>query len=391
MRSVLQRSYSRVAPLPYEQPPGAEHTLSETFEQLVLPELVSKKRKPDTIAEYRTHLRRWDEYWESQNSQQIGKRRITHPALGEISRLSLLNWRNYLADKFDDLGPRSLNKHVGSVQATLAAAMKEGWLWSCPKLEPLKHAKAARKLYLTREQMGRLYDACDRAVWPPQEAVRGDRRPHPPAIEWKTALVLFFNFGFRTQELIRYESAMRTLTWGQISFEAETPAPDGHARCDHGWLWYVPEKQEWQKDETLVLPLNAVIRAHLDAMRPPGPIDPQRPVFDWPLNHVAFYQQWRALLAIAELKPKPNLKTGEQESYHPKHLRKTCTTWHNAVCPGISIYITGHADDRDEDAAERALQRTSRVSLAHYDNGENLLVQHMREYPQPEPFYRLLK
>jgi hypothetical protein len=384
----LARSYSRVAPLPYEQPPGAEHTLAETFEELLLPELKAKGRKPDTIAEYRTHLRRWDEYWESQKPLQIEKHRITNPVLCEVTRAALLEWRSHLADTLDELGPRTLNKHLGTVHAVLAAAVKHGWLWGAPKLEPLKHAKAARKLYLTYEQLGRLYEACERAEWPPREGARGDRRHYPPSIEWQAALVLFFNYGFRTQELVRYEGDMRTLTWGQISFARETPAEEGHATCEHGWLWYVPEKQQWQKDDVLVLPLNAVVRAHLEAIRPPGPVDPATPVIDWPLNAVALYGQWRALLAIAEVRPKPNLKTGAQESYHIKHLRKTCTTWHNFYCRGIAPFITGHAADRDEDAADRA---ASRVSLAHYEHGENAVVKALREFPQPEPFTRILK
>ena len=388
MHRPFQKSYARA--LSFEQPAEATHTLRQTFDELVLPELISKRRRNDTISEYRTHLRRWDEYWKSRKTKGNQNHRINDPVIGTVSRRDLLEWRTHLAETLEPGGPRTLNKHLGTVHAVLATAVKHGWLWSAPKLDPLPCRRAAPKRYLTYEQIAALYEACGEATWPPRRSVRSERKRQPPAVEWRAALVLFFNYGFRTQELISYERGMRTLTWGQVSFEAETPAEAGHARCEAGWLWYVPQKQERDKDEVLVLPLNAVVRAHLESLKPSGTLDPQRPIFDWPLNPVALYEQWRKLLEISEVRPKPNLKTGEQEAYHLKNLRKTCTTWHNAHCPGISIFVTGHADDRDLDAADRALQRSSRVSQTHYENGENLLVAHLRDFPQPEPFRRIL-
>lgn len=386
MSSVLTRTYPGFQPLPYEPPPEAStKTLADAFDELVLPELVARRRKPDTVDEYRLHLRRWEDYWKARQFQVGEKHRISNPVLLQINRRLLVEWRGHLTETLGGSN-RNVNKHLGTAQAILAAAVKHGWLYGAPKLEPLPHAKAARKLYLSYEQLGRLYDACAEATWPPVEAARGPRREHPPAVEWRAALVLFFNYGFRTQELIRFESDMRTLTWGNVTFDAATPAEGGQATCEHGWLWYVPQKQEWQKDEPLVLPLNAVARAHLESVRPRNP-DPRRPVFDWPLCHVHLYSQWRRLLAIADLRPKPNLKTGEQEEYHFKHLRKSCVTWHNYYCPGIAPYITGHAEDRDEAAAGKA---ASRVSATHYDNPEQVLVRVLNEFPQPEQFRAIL-
>jgi len=386
-------------PLDPPPPPSAcAWSLRDCWEQLVRPELAG--RKPDTVAEYELHLRRWEAWVGGERSAESGGgrdkpdyTRIVYPGVvpSDCSgsprsapprsalpdKPQLLAWRTWLATLKDDVGrpllsPRSVNKHVGSLTAILRAAADEGHLPRAPRVAPLPCRKAAQKLYLEPEELSAVYEACAAARWP-----RNLLRPAPDY--WRALLVLWANYGLRTEEAVRYGSRHRALCGANISWAEVSPLKGSRGKCEFGWLQYVPEKQERAKPEALTLPLNRVTHAHLRAIEPPGGWRPEAAVFPFPLSNKSFYATWRAIVEKSGVRPPAG---SDEPHYLPCHLRKTCTTLHNRHTRGAAQWITGHADDRG-DVAEL---RLSRVSREHYDNPELSLVEHIATFPQPEAF-----
>lgn len=353
-------------------------TLVLAFKKYRLPEMGD--RSHDTIAEYETHLRRWEEFWrevaagwESKTGLDL-QRRINSPALSEVGKTELLAFREWLVG-LGTLSARTVNKHLGSLQAIAESCITEGLIGAFPRIPRLPENKRGRKLHLAYEEATALKAACLVAEWPRD-------LPFAASLYWEALVVGFCVYGFRTQEQVAYEKGSTPLQWADIRLAEETPHPDGKAVNRHGWLVYTPQKQKRRKPEPLVLPIIGSYRHHLDAIRPP---EATGPVFPFPLHSVEFYRQWAAIRAEAEIAPKPGLD-GSQPDYDIRHLRKTATRWindHGASIgmPGIGDQITGHADDRSPD---REVQ--SRVTRDHYDFAEDRILRALTTLPLPDSF-----
>jgi integrase len=187
-------------------------------------------------------------------------------------------------------------------------------------------------------------------------------------VQWRVALRWYVLYGFRTQELIAFESDHRPLLWSDLYPAGLSPAQGGQVVCEHGWLKYVPQKQEGKKPDPLVLPLHPEAVSWVDRLRLPllGAVSCDRPVFAWPRSSSQFYAAWGAIAArAAEILGKPAVA-----EYAIKHLRKTCATWHETLAPGIAEHITGHGD-------RSVIQR-------HYVNHERMLVDHFSKFVFPQ-------
>lgn len=365
---------SAINPSPPPPPTPSEATLRQIWTYYLLPELKQLGRAVDTLKEYRRHLGVFEAWCE--------KYRTSHPVLAQFDRKILVDFRGDLvARKFKS---RNINKHLASVATILKCAHKHGLMASPPKLEPLPAKKAARKIYLRYDELDHLYRAFGKATWP-QKSDESRSLPYSSGVYWRAALVLYFNYGFRTQELWSYESAMESLTWSSIHWQTLTPSEEGNAENEYGWLVYTPTKQRWAKDEPLVLPINQVCYEHLKSIEPPGGADPKRRIFPCPRSPDAFYDQWKRSVASAEIAPRRTAKSANQDSFLVSHLRKTCTTWHNHHSPGIAPLITGHADR----GAESRSDTGSTVSNDHYCNGEMAVMKALLTMPQPTSFLEL--
>jgi len=383
--SLFAADSPRILKFAAAPPPLERLTLREAFERYKLPELGG--RSPDTIGEYRTHLARWEQFWSAENRRREGsptgwEYRTHCPVLPSIGRNELLLWRNWLLDLDGNLSPRTVNKHLGSVHAimsatvvALAGAAERIELPDPPRLPALPAKVAARKLCLTHEQVDRLMQACAVSTWP------ANLHTAAPTY-WRAAIVLWCNYGLRTQELVRYHGRMTSLLWSDIHWQPETPHPDGQAVNEWGWLTYTPEKQSGIKSEPLVLPLNETTHRWPKAIRPSR--DGRDEVFPWPLVSKLFYATWKQICSAAGIAPKKDFD-GSQAEYQIKHLRKTCTTWHNDNVPGIAQYITGHAADRSPDQQLLGTRR-SEVSARHYDSAENRILAAVLSLRQPTSF-----
>lgn len=378
MGAIVRRSPFRVFnPVRIESHASTE-TVSELFTSVVLPQMEELKRARSTVGDCRCHVRRWGEFWLSDGSTRINHPRAPgeEPPAGELVREDLQSFRRWLAKKFPSLSNRTLNKHVQTIQSIVSAAAEAERISTTVSIKPLPHTKAASKLYLTIEQVDAIYRAADVAEWPQHWS--GSLKP---ADFWRTCFVFWFNYGMRTQELYCYERDHTPLTVGQFLFQVESPAEDGTATNGHGWFYYTPQKQKRFKDKPLVLPLNAVVRAHVEAVLRSRSTHRHEPLLPAPRCNRSFYGAWNAILKAAGVRPKPKLDGTERE-FEIRHLRKTAITYLNKHRRGIAPYIVGHADREDT---------VSEVSDVHYDNPELAVVEALNSFPQPPSFLEVFR
>lgn len=360
------------------QPP--RQTLDVLFQAYTLPQLEEERRAAATITEYYTHLRRWAEFWQAGGprimldgvTDTLSVTPLLPPEGASITLDDLLAFRRWIGRLLPDSSNRTRNKHVQTLQAVLADAHQRGIVPGLLKVEPLAENSVAPKYYLRGDQMAALYRACDYAVWPVVNA---------PDL-WRTLVVMFLLYGFRTQELVSFGPRHKALTWGQISWDVETPNPEGQAMCDHGWFCYTPQKQLGEKPQPLYLPLTDVAAAHLRAIRPRD-VAPLMPVFSFPRCNKKFYPQWNALVQLAKLKP----KGAADAKYLPKHLRKSCATMLNNHRLGLGELVMGHADR--ELQGPITLGGGSDVHAIHYNNPEQAIVDGLTSLSLPEEFRQI--
>lgn len=377
-----------------------QQTLLALAEDTKLKTLRSKQSRGD----YRRWVTRWEEFWrlmpevfEVPKPGSKLKHRLANPVFyfPAITRTHLRIWRDFLTDpgekrrSYAPLSAGMANKHVGGIISLLRCAQELELIDSVPSIQPLEAAPfKARKLYFQVTELNRLYEACGAATWPWKRGGQY-RRNEPleftPATYWRAAIVLWTNFGFRTQELVRYERDERPLTWSNIWTEPETPSPAGRAVNEFGWLTYVPKKQDTagHKSDPVVLPLNRCVRAHIESVRPPD-WSGDMPLFPFPLASTDFYATFRIICDAAGVRPKRDPRSGKRPRFSPGHFRKTASSLLNLHCRGLGPVVTGHADRQ-----HGLRDLVTAVAARHYDNPELWLVEQLNAFQQPEAFLRL--
>lgn len=242
----------------------------------------------------------------------------------DVTRARLIQFGQWLKDQFG-IGPASINTHIDTIRQVCKCAFdNELTTKAAPSFPRLTESATVLKHYLSNKELNRLYKACKHAVWPTTV---------DPVWHWRAALVMFYTYGMRTQELIAYRHDMTPLTWANIFKQKRTPARDGKAKCKYGWLQYLPQKQSHIKPEPLSLPVNEMVLFHLNKIRR----DEGR-VIPFPKSSHQFYTQWRELQRIAKV------CISEGEYYDVKHLRKTAATKYASIAGSeVSESITGHA------------------------------------------------
>jgi len=370
-------------------------TLTDAFKALLLPELRENRTPADTISQYERAAIRFDKFAKMaskkprKNGQKYG---IAYTVLLSSNPAFLTQFQAYLSDQYN-LNPRTINKYISNVVAVLnrcLTAPPDFKIESIPRYRMLT-AVAPKKLYLrfldndqlaeklvcdmdrlieiqSSDDFSRIYMACESAVWPDRDR---DGRPLDPVKSWRSAIVMYLLYGFRTEELIAYTSTAHSLTWSNICDDAESPAVESLMQNESGWLQYVPEKQSAKKPDPLILPLLPVARRHLVKLRP-SDVDGGEPIFNWPRSPDSFYDAWKSIISDGGLQRKKDLKTGELLSIEIKHLRKTCATWHDYHTPGISPLILGHA-----------ARGSSKTTANHYINPETAIAEHFAKLPIP--------
>lgn len=302
-----------------------KQTLREVWDQYGFDES-SKTNSKKHISEIGLHLRRWESHFTNQKKVQVRK----------IERNHLETWRRSLIDS--GLSPRTANKHLGTVRKILILAVDNNIIQNRPKLPSLSEPKGTQKLYLRNEQIDALFDVAESLRWPKSKI--------SPADWWRCALIMYRTYGFRTQELLAYESSKRPLTWKAIHYNTESPDENSNEMCDFGWLSYVPPKTKKKKPDPITVPLTKYTRAALDIMAK-AKISEDSQLFPSPRHQERFFETWYGWLKAANVTPKnPELV------FQPRHLRKTAATYMNQHRPGLATAVCRWGKSVEADVAQ---------------------------------------
>lgn len=346
---------------------GRKSSVEDVWRDYLLPELRETGRKPTTIWDLSRHTRMWSEWWASQCKAKL--------PISIIDVRHLTTFRKWLLEK-RRMTASNANRHVASVKQILNCAARNSLITQVPTLRALPYHAKDERVYLENEQIDRLWEFATQLDWPRKDSV-GNDLPYSPTTAWRSALVMWRLYGFRTQELIKQQRRYTSLQWKNIRPPGITPNGTGRCECNFGWLKYIPEKQKRLKPDWLVVPLNAYSQAALQMIRPDDPHE-EDVVFDWPLSSTTFRAVWHLWLKLANVTPR---EESGVKRFTPKHLRKTTITMIDDYRDGMSEHIVGHAADRSGQ---------SKINSRHYRNPERGVLDTMLSMPVPSCFESLI-
>lgn len=329
--------------------PKQKQTLREVWIQYGLEESISvNSRKHNT--EMGLHLRRWELHFNEKKGCRINK----------IDRQKMEAWRRALLDS--GLSPRTANKHLTTIRRILILAEDNNIIQHRPKLKSLVDNLGTHKLYLRNEQIDALFNVADSLRWP--------NGPVPASDWWRCAIIMYRTYGFRTQELLAYESIKAPITWQAVTKEKESPDLDSNETSEFGWLSYVPPKTRKKKPRPITVPLTKYTRAALDIMELAKESESSQ-LFPSPRNQERFFETWYGWMEAAGVKPKnPELV------FQPRHLRKTAATYLNQHREGLASAVCRWGKSAEADVAQE-----------HYI-ANDLLLRELHTYPMPESVER---
>ena len=153
---------------------------------------------------------------------------------------------------------------------------------------------------------------------------------------WRCALVVFFNYGIDTGTVWKSEPAHEPILWRHISWGRESPDREVKEQSPWGWLFY----RRVKTGKAFYRPMNRVVHAHIKSIVPENP-HPDDPVFLG--GGSCLNARFGELCSLAEILPKRDVESDEDESWVLKDLRKTCATYYDEHIPESSVEILGHS------------------------------------------------
>lgn len=289
-------------------------TLRECFEQFVRPDLTADQVR--TLEGYESALKHWE-------------RRTANRSADQLSDDDAREFRRSMESDPRIGSPETIKKQWRYLSAIMRAAARKGLLGELPRLGRLDSVSDEIRIVSDRE-IDALYRACEAATWPRVEGV-------PPAMWWRTAIVLFRLYGPRLRELtsLPWRGTARRSNETAPGLYDEPECPSSKLRSlglvnPHGWLVYTPPKQRRFKPAPLCLPLHRVARWHIDQIRGERPL-----VLPMSRANKSLHTQWTRLLDAAGIPA--------HDRFTRHDLRRTCETVYDEHCGGIGAQITGHA------------------------------------------------
>jgi hypothetical protein len=218
--------------------------------------------------------------------------------------------------------------------------------------------------YLTKAELNALYFATYRMHRP-----RGWNAPFPVGRYWRSALVVFFNYGIDTGTVWKSAPAHEPILWRHVSWDQRPPDLE-LKELSRWWLFY----RRVKTGKIFYRPLNRVVHAHLKAIMPADPL-PDAPVFlGGGARPNARFQE---LCELASLPPRTNVETGKSEPWELKNLRKTCATYYDEHVPESLVEILGHS--------------VGGITYRHYAHRAPLAFKAIMTLPQPSAFLALVR
>ncbi|HME73076.1 MAG TPA: hypothetical protein VKM54_24890, partial [Myxococcota bacterium] len=231
--------------------------------------------------------------------------------------------------------------------------------------KPRPQRDVAGRHYLTKAEINALYFATHK-----MEKPRGWNGTIPVGRYWRSALVVFFNYGVDTGTVWKSAPFHEPILWRHVSWSRKSPDREVKEQSPWGWLFY----RRVKTGKAFYRPMNRVVHAHLKSIMPDNP-RPDAPVF---LGGGARPNaRFQALCDLAGIKPRTDVETGKDEPWELKDLRKTCATYYDEHLPESSVEILGHS--------------VGGITYRHYAHRAPLAFKAIMTLPQPTAFSALMK
>jgi len=306
---------------------------------------------------YFTTLRKWNEWGGGVPLEELRRQELR----------DFLDWVYERAVEHEGSNPgRTANKSRENLRAVMSWAWEQDILETLPRFpKPKKQRDVAGRHYLTKEEINALYFATHTMKRP-----RGWDQPIPVGRYWRSALVIFFNYGVDTGTIWKCAPFHEPLRWRHVTWEPESPNRQIKERSRWGWIFY----RRIKTGKAFYRPMNRAVHSHIKSIMPENP-DPDGPVFlgGGSRPNSRFHQ----LCTLAGIKPKTNVETGEETPWLLKDLRKTCATYYDEHVPESSIEILGHS--------------VAGITYRHYAHRGPLAYRAIMTIPQPSAFSAMIR
>jgi hypothetical protein len=310
-----------------------------------------------TRDEYSTTLKKWKQWGNGVPIEELRRQDIRE----------FLDWVHKRAVEQEGTNPgRTANKARENLRAVMSWAWEQDLIDTLPRFpKPRKQRDVAGRHYLAKGEINALYFASHKMKRP-----RGWDLPIPVGRYWRSALVLFFNYGLDTGSIWRSEPFHEPILWRHVSWERTSPNRQMKERSRWGWIFY----RRLKTGKAFYRPMNRTVHSHIKSIMPENP-RPDAPVFLGGGSRPN--SRFGQLCKLASIEPKTDIETGERKPWLLKDLRKTCATYYDAHMPESSIEILGHA--------------VSGVTYRHYAHRAPLAFKAIMTIPQPSAFAALVK
>lgn len=314
-----------------------------------------KKHSKGTSDEYKATVRKWIRW-----GQDV--------PLEQLSRSAIRDFLDWVYDQAMEQGgqnpERTSNKARDHIRAVAAWAWENDIIESLPRFpKPRSQRDVAGRQYLSKAELNALYFATYQMRRP-----HAWKQPHTVGQYWRSAIVLFFNYGLDTGTVWKTKTTHEPLLWRHVFWNHESPDRQSKLRSRYGWIFY----RRVKTNKSFYRPMNRVVHAHLRRLQPPKFV-PEEPIFAG--GTARPNSVFKRLIALAGIRDKVDVETGVAKDWLLKDLRKTCATYYDEHMPESSIEILGHS--------------VSGVTYRHYAHRDPLAFKAIMTIPQPSAFMAL--
>ena len=167
-------------------------------------------------------------------------------------------------------------------------------------LSPGRRNVAGRH-YLTKAEIDALYFATHK-----MERPRGWDRPMPIGRYWRSAIVVFFNYGLDTGTVWKSAPFHEPILWRHVSWSRQSPDRQVKELSPWGWLFY----RRVKTGKAFYRPMNRVVHAHIKSIMPESPVPDDTVFLGGGSRPNARFAQ---LCELAGIRLKADIETGEDK------------------------------------------------------------------------------
>ena len=199
--------------------------MQTTFRAAVASYLRAKPLSRGTRNEYLSTLRKWEGWGGGLPIEGLRRRNIR----------KFLDWVYERAVNDQGTYPgRTANKAREHLRAVISWAWEQELIEAPPRFpKPRQQRDVAGRHYLTKAEINALYFATHKMDRP-----RGWNRQTPVGLYWRSALVVFFNYGVDTGTVWKSAPAHEPILWRHVFWGRQSPDREIKETSRWGWPFY---------------------------------------------------------------------------------------------------------------------------------------------------------